>query len=119
MKQKFLLKTMLLLSALIAGSGSVWADEVTLSISSKPASNSETLTDDGGNSWSFTSDGSISGHGRVREDHQKAQPLFLRVLFYPELYALRKRRTGQIPVPTVTVWMGKDGFGLIAPCHTR
>ncbi len=42
--------------------GQVWADtEATLSISSKPSSSSETLTDDQSNEWAFTSDGTVSG----------------------------------------------------------
>ena len=61
MKKQHLLKSMLLLCALVAGSGSVWATTAKLTITSKPSSSSETLTDDGSNSWSFTSDGTVSG----------------------------------------------------------
>ena len=47
---------------LIAGIGNVSADtEAALSISSKPSSSSETLTDDQSNEWAFTSDGTVSG----------------------------------------------------------
>ena len=55
MKQKFLLKTLLLLCALIVGSGSAWAEEVTYTVSSKTSvSTSGTAPEDSKATYSQT-----------------------------------------------------------------
>lgn len=59
MKQK-LLSLMLLLCALIVGSGTMWGDDktATLQITSSVTSTGN-LTDGSGNTWAFTTDGSL------------------------------------------------------------
>ena len=59
MKQKLLIKVMLLLCALVAGSSSVWAGDVTVSWTASSGGlgtgiGSGTITDTGSNSWSYT-----------------------------------------------------------------
>ena len=65
MKQKLLLKSMLLLFALIAGSSSVWADETTVAtfVSDEVVDNSAYADTYGGNDWTINMGGNNKSIG--------------------------------------------------------
>ena len=68
MKQKSLLKTMLLLFALIAGSSNLWADEKTSTLTFESACGGSGTADDGAE-WTVTSDGTESNYDSTKGIH--------------------------------------------------
>ena len=68
MKQKLLLKSMLLLFALIAGSSNLWADEKTSTLTFESACGGSGTADDGAE-WTVTSDGTESTYDSTKGIH--------------------------------------------------